>query len=92
MLAAAIANIPNFEEKRATEIRDCMVAHHGEFEFGSPKKPALIEAMALNLADNTDAKMETFIELLNAAGANNGWLGFNRFLDSNLRKTSESGV
>lgn len=48
--------------------------------------------MALNLADNTDAKMETFMELLNAAGANNGWLGFNRFLDSNLRKTSESGV
>ena len=81
-----------FPEKRATELRHCIVAHHGEFEFGSPKKPALIEAMALNLADNTDAKMETFIELLNAAGANNGWLGFNRFLDSNLRKTSESGV
>ena len=92
MLAAAIAKIPNFPEKRATELRHCIVAHHGEFEFGSPKKPALIEAMALNLADNTDAKMETFIELLNAAGANNGWLGFNRFLDSNLRKTSESGV
>ena len=68
MLAAAIAKIPNFPEKRAAELRHCIVAHHGELEFGSPKKPALIEAMALNLADNTDAKMETFMELLNAAG------------------------
>ena len=78
-----------FPEKKAAELRHCIIAHHGEYEFGSPKKPALIEAMALNLADNTDAKMETFREILVQAGDNSGWLGFNRFLDSNLRKTSE---
>ena len=33
--------------------------------------------------------METFREILVQAGDNSGWLGFNRFLDSNLRKTSE---
>ena len=42
---------------------------HGEFEFGSPKKPAIIEAAALNFADNTDAKMQTFKELLDNAKA-----------------------
>ena len=31
---------------------------HLELEYGSPKKPALVEAVALNLADNTDARME----------------------------------
>ena len=27
------------------------MAYHGELEYGSPKKPALAEAVALNLAD-----------------------------------------
>lgn len=89
MLREQIRRIPGFPEKRETELLHCMVSHHGEYEFGSPKKPALIEAMALNLADNADAKLETFKEVLVQAGNNNGWLGFNRFLDSNVRKTSE---
>lgn len=89
MLSEKIREIPGFPEKKAAELRHCILAHHGEFEYGSPKKPALIEAMALNLADNTDAKIETFRGALSAAGAGNGWLGFNRFLDSNIRKTSD---
>lgn len=89
MLREQIRRIPGFPEKRETELLHCMVSHHGEYEFGSPKKPALIEAMALNLADNADAKLETFKEVLMQAGNNTGWLGFNRFLDSNVRKTSE---
>ena len=88
MLGEKIAKIPGFPEKRAAELRHCILAHHGEYEFGSPKKPALAEAMALNLADNTDAKMETFREILKGAGENNGWLGFNRYIESNVRKTS----
>ena len=42
----------------------------------------------LNFADNADAKLETITELLHAAGDNKEWLGFNRLLDSNIRKTS----
>ena len=41
------------------------------------------------LAHNTDAKMETMIEALNAGGENKGWLGFNRLLESNIRRTTE---
>ena len=48
-----------------------------------------LEAMALNLADNADAKMETMIEVLRAAGNNQGWLGYNRLLETNIRKTTE---
>ena len=66
-----------------------MLALQGELGFGSPKNPSLGEALALNFADNTDAKMETMIEALNAGGENTGWLGFNRLLDTNIRKTTE---
>ena len=71
------------------QLKHCILAHHGELEYGSPKKPALAEALALNFADTTDAKMETMIEALNAGGEIKGWLGFNRFLDSNIRRTTE---
>jgi 3'-5' exoribonuclease len=87
MVGERIKTIPNFPAKTATELRHCILAHHGEFEYGSPKKPALMEAAALNFADNTDARMETFIEQVVGASSSE-WLGFNRFVDSNVRKTT----
>ena len=82
-----INTIEGFPEVKARELIHCILAHHGELEFGSPKKPAIMEAMALNLADNTDAKMETITEIFRSAGDNKDWLGYNRFFESNLRKT-----
>ena len=79
--------IEGFPKKLKDELLHCILAHHGELEFGSPKKPALIEAVALSFADNMDAKIETFTELLQANPNNHDWLGFNRLLDSNVRRT-----
>lgn len=87
MIGEKVRNIQGFPEVLANELKHCILAHHGEYEFGSPKKPAIMEAMALNLADNTDAKMETFTEILENSKDNNGWLGFNRLFDSNLTGT-----
>lgn len=86
MIGRKIENIDGFPSVLSAELRHCILAHHGEYEFGSPKKPAIIEAVALYFADNTDAKMETFTELLEGID-NTDWLGFNRLLDSNVRKT-----
>lgn len=83
-----IKNIEGFPEKLAREVKHCILAHHGELEYGSPKKPALAEAFAINLADNADAKLETLTELLTGSKPADGsaWYGFNRALDSNIRK------
>lgn len=89
MVGERIRTIPGFPHRLAAELKHCILAHHGELEYGSPKKPALLEALALNFADNTDAKMETMLEALNAGGENAGWLGYNKFLESNIRKTTE---
>lgn len=80
--------IEGFPEKLYSEVTHCILAHHGEYEFGSPKKPALMEAVALHYADNTDAKMETMKEIFSST-TDDGWLGYNRLLDSNIRKTSD---
>lgn len=84
-----IRRIDGFPVVLANELKHCILAHHGELEYGSPKKPALVEALALSFADNLDAKMETVREALANVGDNNlQWQGFNRLLDSNIRKTS----
>lgn len=80
------SGIDGFPAILESELKHCILSHHGEFEFGSPKKPAIMEAVALNFADNTDAKMQIFAEMMeNETGK--GWLGFKKVLDSNVIAT-----
>ena len=58
-----------------------------DVEYGSPKKPAIAEALALNFADNTDAKLEIFKETLAAGQSDAGWIGYQNLLESNIRRT-----
>ena len=88
MVSERIANIPGFPKKAAAELKHCILAHHGELEFGSPKKPALIEAVALSFADNTDAKIETFKEDISKPSENE-WR-YSKFIESNIRKTTQN--
>ena len=86
MVGERVKNIPDFPIVLCNELKHCILAHHGELEYGSPKKPALVEAIALNFADNIDAKMETFKELMEA-NVSQEWIGFQRTLDTNIRMT-----
>ena len=90
MVHEKIAEIDGFPQVLARELEHCILSHHGELEYGSPKKPAIAEALALNLADNTDAKMETMREILDNTTVKGDWLGYNKFFESNIRKTSEN--
>ena len=84
MVMEKMDDIEGFPEKLYSEVTHCILAHHGEYEFGSPKKPALMEAVALHFADNTDAKMETMKEIFSAT-TDDGWLGYNRLMGYRIR-------
>ena len=86
MIMEKIKGINGFPPILASEIGHCIISHHGELEYGSPKKPSIAEALALSMADNMDAKMETMREVLESKDTND-WMGYNRWLDSNVRKT-----
>jgi len=86
MVGERMRNIDGFPKVLANELKHCILSHHGELEFGSPKKPAIMEAVALTFADNTDAKMQTFTEILGGT-SQAGWLGYNRLFESNLTAT-----
>jgi len=85
-----IKNIPNFPVKLANELVHCILAHHGELEYGSPKKPAIVEAVALNFADNADAKIQTMTELLSSNEDKADWIGYQKLFESNVRHSWKS--
>ena len=89
MISERVKKIDGFPKKLSDELTHCILSHHGELEFGSPKKPALIEALALAHADNLDAKLESFTETIENKNEQKGWLGFNKMFDSNIRATGE---
>lgn len=86
MIDEKLKAIPDFPPILALELRHCILAHHGKLEFGSPKVPALMEAAALNYADNTDAHMEMFKEILQGNNTD-PWAGYQARVESNVRRT-----
>lgn len=87
VIGERIKTMPGFPVALASQLKHCILAHHGELEYGSPKKPSIIEAMALNFADNTDAKLQTMTEFLNNGDEKATWLGMNRLFEANIRRT-----
>ena len=80
--------IEGFPSLLQSELEHCILAHHGELEYGSPKKPELVEAVALSFADNTDAKLESFRSEAENSVTETGWIGYSKWFDSNIRKTT----
>lgn len=89
-VGAHINTMAKFPVMLKNELLHCILAHHGELEYGSPKKPATIEALALHFADNTDAKMQTMLELMDNSDPKVEWLGYQRLFESNIKRSSKS--
>lgn len=87
MVSERINSIEGFPVTLANELKHCILSHHGELEYGSPKKPAIIEALALAHADNMDAKLQTFTEIIEGNQDKTDWLGYNKMFESNVRIT-----
>jgi 3'-5' exoribonuclease len=73
------------QEKFPTELllrlKHLIVSHHGEYEFGSPKLPMTLEAIALHLLDNLDAKLYSVAQILKEdVGSDSNWTSFNQSL------------
>jgi 3'-5' exoribonuclease len=86
MLEKRLEELKNFPRGLSLLLKHLFLSHHGEYEFGSPKKPKLLEGFALHLIDDLDAKingLERFMERDRKEGA---WTGFNRLVERYLLK------
>lgn len=57
-----------FPAELAMRLKHMILSHHGALEFGSPKVPLTLEALALHLIDNLDAKLAAFQEEVGGEG------------------------
>jgi 3'-5' exoribonuclease len=78
-----IRAIPDFPPALATSLLHCILSHHGELEWGSPKRPKTLEAIVLHHAENLDGKINSFLGFAARYPdpQHPGWTQFNKALD-----------
>lgn len=82
-----LARAKKLDPELKLHFKHLILSHHGEYEFGAPKRPKTPEAFILHYADNIDAKMNTvFSELDKLEGDDQKWTPYQRFLDRYLYK------
>jgi 3'-5' exoribonuclease len=70
-----------FPRELLLRLKHLIVSHHGEYEFGSPKLPMTLEAIALHLLDNLDAKMYSIAQIMKEdVNSDSPWTSFNQAL------------
>jgi 3'-5' exoribonuclease len=76
-----------FPKPLVTEIKHMVISHHGEYEFGSPKLPMTLEAVALHHLDNLDAKLASFTQLMvDCPNVESSWTQYHTNLGRKLYK------
>lgn len=83
--------IQNFPQKTLNLLRHILISHHGEYEYGSPKRPKTLEAMIIHFLDNLDAKINGFITALEKDTQNGDWTGIIKSFERQLYKGSING-
>ncbi len=79
MVTARIAQLKGFPEPMANLLSHMLLSHHGEREWGAPVVPATMEASALHYADNLDARVQGFKQVIAAnRGGGANWSEYHR--------------
>ncbi len=81
MLDEKLAGMRRFPGDLAMRLRHLILSHHGELAFGSPKRPKFLEAFALHLIDDLDAKMNGLKRFMDRDRQDGAWTEFNRLFE-----------
>lgn len=93
MIAEKIKGIEGFPKELEMKIRHMILSHHGEYEYGSPKRPKFAEACALHYADNLDAHVSRFIHVQQTYKGKAGhWSPYDNVLDRHIYLGSDYGM
>ncbi|MBU2497841.1 MAG: HD domain-containing protein [Proteobacteria bacterium] len=81
MMEEKLAGLKDFPEGIRLRLNHLILSHHGEYEFGSPKRPKFLEAFALHLIDDLDAKMMGLGRFMEKDRQEGAWTDFNRMFE-----------
>ena len=81
MVSQRIATIPGFPEQLALMVKHLMLSHHGQYEFGSPRRPKIPEAELLYRLDDLDAKINGIQTFMKQGDGGSRWTDYHRMFD-----------
>ena len=81
MLEEKVSQIRGFPANMELRLKHLILSHHGEFQFGSPKRPKFKEAFALHLIDDLDAKMNGLGRFMEKDTKEGPWTEYNRLFE-----------
>ena len=90
MVEEKLKILKDFPSGLALRLRHLILSHHGEFDFGSPKRPKFLEAFALHLIDDMDAKINGLSRLLKDDKQEGSWTVFNNLFQRYFFKGDSS--
>ncbi len=85
-LASSVGGFPG---PLADVLKHIVLSHHGEAEWGSPKKPMCVEALVVHYLDNLDAKVMGVKEHMESAMEDERWSQFHKVYESRFYKIPE---
>ncbi len=87
-----IALLPGFPQELATELKHLIISHHGEYQYGSPKRPKTLEAVILYYLDDLDAKVEGIQRFIQHGQENQSrCAGYHKMLERFIYKSLDTG-
>jgi 3'-5' exoribonuclease len=81
-----IREIPEFPPRLRMELLHNILSHHGQYEWGSPRRPKTVEALILHAVENLDGKVNLFLKLVKQSPDphREGWTVFHRSFERPL--------
>ena len=91
MIDEKIRAIPEFPQDLSLRLKHIILSHHGEYAFGSPKRPKTLEALLLHQLDDLDAKMNGFLAWIEKGkDSPSRWTPYHKLFDRFILKPGES--
>jgi 3'-5' exoribonuclease len=87
LVTKKIDAIEGFPPLLKTLVQHMLVAHHGQYEFGSPKLPMFREALLLHYLDDLDSKMGAIRVALDTDQGEGNWTAFSGALERRLLRS-----
>ena len=74
------------DQELIDSLEHIIVSHHGEYEFGSPRLPAMPEAFMVYFIDDLDAKINMAESTIEEENGDENWTAWNNALQTRLYK------
>jgi 3'-5' exoribonuclease len=82
MIHERMAAIQGFPADLGLLLKHMLLSHHGQYEYGSPKRPKTLEATILNYLDDLDSKINGIRTHIRKEGDQAGrWTSYHRLYD-----------